>query len=116
MRNNTTSADIRRDPAPGPGPGADGPPRGGSAGRLAAPAEDGISASGVSFHLWRLYQHAWLVCLLFPRLDLLRAPLAPGRLGLGLSTLVVFATGYTWLMWPHPASRAVSARSQSRGA
>jgi two-component system sensor histidine kinase DesK len=116
MRNNATSADIRRDPAPGAGQGADGPPRGRGAGPPAAPAEDGISASGLSFHLWRLYQHAWLVCLLFPLLDLLRAPLAPGRLGLGLSTLVVFATGYTWLMWPHPASWAASARSQSRGA
>src|SRR5215212_7962390 len=103
MRNNAATDEIRRDPAPGPGQDADGPPRGRGAGPPAAPAEDWISASGVSFHLWRLYQHAWLVCLLFPLLDLLRPPLAPGRLSLGLVTLSGFAVGYTWLMWPHPA-------------
>ena len=29
-------------------------------------AEEGIASSGITFHLWRLYQHAWLVCLIFP--------------------------------------------------
>ena len=54
----------------------------------ASPAEDGIASSGISFHLWRLYQHAWLVCLLFPRVDLIRAPLVSWRLSLGLAALI----------------------------
>ena len=62
------------------------------------PAEDGIASSGITFQLWRLYQHAWLVCLLFPLVDLLRAPLAWTHLSLGLGALVVFAVSYTWLM------------------
>lgn len=76
--------------------------------------EDGIASSGITFHLWRLYQHAWLICLLFPLVDLVRAPIAGERLSLGLGGLVFFAGGYTWLMWPHPASQA--ARARSRGA
>jgi two-component system sensor histidine kinase DesK len=30
------------------------------------PSDEMIASSGVTFHLWRLYQHAWLVCLVFP--------------------------------------------------
>jgi two-component system sensor histidine kinase DesK len=29
-------------------------------------SDEGIVSSGVTFQLWRLYQHAWLVCLFFP--------------------------------------------------
>jgi two-component system sensor histidine kinase DesK len=80
------------------------------------PAEDGIASSGITFHLWRLYQHAWLICLLFPLLDLLHAPIAWERHSLGLGGLVLFAGGYTWLMWPHPASQAARARPRARSA
>jgi two-component system sensor histidine kinase DesK len=38
------------------------------------PAEEGIASSGIAFRLWRLYQHAWLVCLIFPLAQLLRTP------------------------------------------
>jgi two-component system sensor histidine kinase DesK len=89
---------------------------GGAGPRRAWSTEDGIASSGITFHLWRLYQHAWLVCLLFPLADLIRTPLVPWHLGLGLAALIFFAAGYTWLMWPHPASPAARARSRSRGA
>lgn len=81
-----------------------------SSGKIAheAPA---IASSGVPFLLWRLYQHAWLVCLFFPLVALLQQPVSPGHLAAGLLALVVFATGYTWLMWPHPVSREARARS-----
>ena len=77
-------------------------------------AEDVMTASGIAFHLWRLYQHAWLVCLCFPLVALVRAPLAPWHLVLGLMFLLLFAASYTWLMWPHPANRRASVRSGSR--
>lgn len=89
---------------------------GGAGPRGAWSTEDGIASSGITFHLWRLYQHAWLVCLLFPLADLIRTPLVPWHLGLGLAALIFFAAGYTWLMWPHPASPAAGARSRSHGA
>ncbi len=73
-----------------------------------------IASSGVTFHLWRLYQHAWLVCLLFPLASLVRKPISPWHLTLGLLALVGFAAGYTWLMWPHPVSQEARARSRSR--
>jgi two-component system, NarL family, sensor histidine kinase DesK len=78
-----------------------------------APADEGIASSGVTFHLWRLYQHAWLVCLLFPFSSLLREPLPLWRLLAGLLALLFFAVSYTWLMWPHPASQDALARSRS---
>jgi len=78
------------------------------------PAEEGIASSGVTFHLWRLYQHAWLVCLLFPLASLVRDPLPVWHLALGLGALVGFAASYTWLMWPHPASQRARTRAQSR--
>src|SRR6266516_1420468 len=69
-------------------------------------SDEGIASSGVTFQLWRLYQHAWLVCLFFPLVSLVREPSPWWRLLLGLCALLFFATSYTWLMWPHPASLA----------
>src|SRR5260221_119195 len=73
-----------------------------------------IASSGVTFHLWRLYQHAWLVCLFFPLASLVHGPLAASRLAVGLSALLFFAISYTWLMWPHPVSRGARVRAGSR--
>jgi two-component system sensor histidine kinase DesK len=77
-------------------------------------SDEGIASSGVTFHIWRLYQHAWLVCLVFPLVSLVRE--APGafRLTTGLVALLFFAASYTWLMWPHPASQGAQARARSR--
>jgi two-component system, NarL family, sensor histidine kinase DesK len=69
------------------------------------PAEEVIASSGITFHLWRLYQHAWLVCLLFPFASLILEPLSLWRLIAGLLALLFFAVSYTWLMWPHPVSQ-----------
>ena len=79
-----------------------------------SPRDEGIASSGVTFHLWRLYQHAWLVCIFIPLVSLLREPLAPFRLVVGLVFLLGFAASYTWLMWPHPASQGAPARAHSR--
>ena len=76
-------------------------------------AEALVSSSGISFQLWRLYQHFWLVCLLFPIVSLVQASLTPARLFLALAALVFFAASYTWLMWPHPVSSEARKRSQS---
>ncbi len=76
-------------------------------------AEESIASSGISFQLWRLYQHFWLLCLVFPIVALIQAPPSPTRLGLALVGLVGFAACYTWLMWPHPASRGARHRAQS---
>jgi two-component system sensor histidine kinase DesK len=73
-----------------------------------------IASSGIAFTLWRLYQHFWLVCLLFPFVSLVRTPESPVHLSLGLSALVCFAASYTWLMWSHPVSRAVQSRARSQ--
>lgn len=70
-------------------------------------AHEVIASSGITFQLWRLYQHAWLVCLFFPLVSLMREPPTTGRLVLGLSALLFFAAGYTWLMWPHPVSQGI---------
>ena len=78
------------------------------------PRDEGIASSGVSFLLWRLYQHAWLVCLCFPLVSLGGEPLTSFRLVWGLAFLLVFAASYTWLMWPHPASQGAPARTRSR--
>jgi len=78
-----------------------------------SPADEGIASSGITFHLWRLYQHAWLVCLLFPFASLLGEPLPLWRLMAGLLALLFFAVSYTWLMWPHPAGQEARARSRS---
>src|SRR5215469_6442537 len=77
-------------------------------------AEELTASSGVSFHLWRLYQQFWLlVCLLFPIVSLVQTPPAPVRLLLATLALVFFAASYTWLMWPHPASSEARKRSRS---
>ncbi len=76
-------------------------------------SENVIASSGVTFHLWRLYQHAWLVCLLFPLAQLVREPISLGALLLRGLSLIGFAVGYTWLMWPHPASPQTRARTHS---
>ena len=75
-----------------------------------------IVSSGVTFHLWRLYQHAWLVCLFFPLVSLVSQPLTPLHLAVGLFSLLFFAASYSWLMWPHPASQGVRMRTHSRAA
>ena len=75
-------------------------------------AEGVIASSGITFHLWRLYQHFWLACLLFPLVALVRTPGSLAHLFLGLGALVFFAASYTWLMWPHPVRRAERNRAQ----
>ena len=77
-----------------------------------ATVDEGIASSGVTFHLWRLYQQAWLVCLIFPLAQVVREPISLWQLGLRLCALLGFAAGYTWLMWPHPASQKTQARSR----
>jgi two-component system sensor histidine kinase DesK len=77
------------------------------------PTDEVIASSGITFHLWRLYQHAWLVCLLFPFASVVREPLSLWRLISGLLALLFFAASYTWLMWPHPASQEARTRSRS---
>src|SRR5947209_12830252 len=77
-------------------------------------SDEGIASSGVTFHLWRLYQHAWLVCLFFPLVSLVSEPRAAFRLAAGFFTLLFFAASYTWLMWPHPASQGAHVRTRSR--
>src|SRR6266446_6697693 len=77
-------------------------------------SEEVIASSGVTFHLWRLYQHAWLVCLFFPLVALVREPNSLWRLVLGAFALLFFAASYTWLMWPHPASQGARTRARSR--
>lgn len=73
-----------------------------------------IAESGVTFRLWRLYQHAWLVCLLFPLAQLLHYPLPVWHLMLGGVVLAGFAASYSWLMWSHPASQGARMRAHSR--
>jgi two-component system, NarL family, sensor histidine kinase DesK len=77
-------------------------------------AQEPVASSGISFQLWRLYQHFWLLCLLFPIISLAQAHLTPVRLLAAVAALVFFATSYTWLMWPHPASSGARVRAQSR--
>ncbi len=45
-----------------------------------ARSDEVIASSGVTFHLWRLYQHAWLAWLFFPLVSLVREPGEPGHL------------------------------------
>jgi len=77
-------------------------------------SDEGIASSGVTFQLWRLYQHAWLVCLFFPLVSLVQEPSPWWHIVLGLCALLLFAAGYTWLMWPHPASRGARHRVNSQ--
>ncbi len=74
-----------------------------------------IRESGVTFHLWQLYQHFWLIiCLFFPLASLVSKPDAWLRLAVGSTALLFFAISYTWIMWPHPASRGARTRGRSR--
>jgi two-component system sensor histidine kinase DesK len=52
--------------------------------------------------MWRLYAQAWLICLLFPILALIRLHLALVDLLLAVTGLVIFVACYTWVMWLHP--------------
>src|SRR5258708_32379285 len=79
-----------------------------------ARSEEGIASSGVTFQLWRLYQHAWLVCLIFPLAQVVREPISPWQVVLRGLALSGFAAGDTWLMWPHPASQKRGAPVQRR--
>lgn len=74
------------------------------------PDEEMIASSGVTFHLWRLYQHFWLVSLCFPLVALVREPHSWQRLVPGVLTLLLFAISYTWMMWPHPVNREPPSR------
>jgi two-component system sensor histidine kinase DesK len=78
------------------------------------PADEVIASSGLTFHLWRLYQHFWLFCLFFPFASLVSEPRGTVRLTLGILALLFFASSYTWIMWPHPVNQRVQARSRSR--
>ncbi len=78
-----------------------------------ARSDEVIASSGVTFHLWRLYQHAWLACLFFPLVSLVREPGSSWHLVLGLIALGLYAASYTWLMWPHPVHWAAQARTRS---
>lgn len=65
-----------------------------------------MGESGVTLPIWRLYQHFWLlICLYFPVASLVSKPGTWLRLAVGSAALLFFAIGYTWIMWPHPASR-----------
>src|SRR5947209_20413410 len=63
-------------------------------------SDEVIASSGVTFHIWRLYQHAWLACLFFPLVSLVRGPGSPWHLVLGLVALGCYAASYRWLMCP----------------
>src|SRR3989454_7036133 len=76
-------------------------------------SDEVIASSGVTFHIWRLYQHAWLACLFFPLVSLVREPGSSWHLALGLVALGWYAASYTWLMWPHPVHWADQARIRS---
>lgn len=79
------------------------------------PNDEAMRESGVTFSLWRFYQHFWLlVCLYFPLVSLLSRPDAWFRLAVGSAALFVFAISYTWIMWSHPASQGARTRGQSR--
>jgi two-component system sensor histidine kinase DesK len=72
--------------------------------------------SGITYPLWRLYQHFWLlICLYFPLVSLVSKPDARLRLAVGSTAQLFFAIGYTWIMWPHPASREARTRGRSPG-
>lgn len=73
-----------------------------------------VASSGISVRLWRLYAQAWLVCLLFPVVYLVYTPLAPVRLFIAFSGLIIFVILYTWFMWPHPLNNDARGRLDYR--
>src|SRR5258708_19777435 len=78
-----------------------------------ARSEEGIASSGVTFQLWRLYQHAWLVCLIFPLAQVVREPISPWQVVLRGLALSGFAAAYSCLMCPPPATPKRRARAPS---
>jgi two-component system sensor histidine kinase DesK len=71
--------------------------------------------SGVTLLIWRLYQHFWLlICLSFPLVSLVSKPQAWLRLAVESLALLFFASSYTWIMWPPPASQGGRTRGRSR--
>ena len=78
-----------------------------------ARSDNVMVSSGVTFQLWRLYQHAWLICLVFPLAQVVREPISPWQVVVRGFALIGFAAGYTWLMWPHPASQKTRARAHT---
>jgi two-component system, NarL family, sensor histidine kinase DesK len=77
-------------------------------------ADEVITQSGVTFQLWRLYQHFWLICLFFPLASLVSTPGSLLHLAVESLALLFFASSYTWIMWPHPASQEARTRGRSR--
>jgi two-component system, NarL family, sensor histidine kinase DesK len=74
-----------------------------------------LRESGITITIWRLYLLFWLIiCLFFPLASLVSKPDAWPRLAVGSLALLFFAISYTWVMWPHPASRGARTRGQSR--
>jgi two-component system sensor histidine kinase DesK len=74
-----------------------------------------IRESGVTFLIWQLYQHFWLLIgLVFPLISLVSGSHAWLRIAVGGAALLFFALSYSWVMWPHPASRGTRTRGQSR--
>ena len=75
-----------------------------------------LQESGITIAIWRLYQHFWLlICLYFPLAALVSKPEdAWLRLAVESLALLVFASSYTWIMWPHPVSQGARTRGRSR--
>jgi hypothetical protein len=59
-----------------------------------ARSDEVIASSGISFHLWRLYQHFWLACLLFPLVHLVRYSSSPAQVITGVGALAFFAASH----------------------
>jgi two-component system, NarL family, sensor histidine kinase DesK len=74
-----------------------------------------IRESGVTVPIWRLYQLFWLlICLYFPLAAMVSKPDTWLRFAVGSLVLLFFAVSYTWIMWPHPASRGARTPGRSR--
>jgi two-component system, NarL family, sensor histidine kinase DesK len=75
-----------------------------------------VVSSGISLRFWRLYAQAWLVCLLFPILELVQLHPEPLHLLVAVAGVVTFVICYTWVMWSHPMHIAVRGQAQLRRA
>jgi two-component system sensor histidine kinase DesK len=74
-----------------------------------------LRESGITIPIWRLYLLFWLIiCLFFPLAYLASKPDDRLRLVVSCTALLFFAISYTWVMWPHPASRGARTRGQYR--
>jgi two-component system sensor histidine kinase DesK len=77
-------------------------------------SDEVMRESGVTLLIWRLYQHFWLImCLSFPLISLVSKPHTWLRLTVETLALLLFASSYSWVMWPHPASQRGRARGRS---